>query len=473
MRGLGAGPAEAPAAVHERGLVHRDVKPSNVLLTLDGPLLIDFGIARAPDGTASLTSTGVSIGSPGCMPPSRSSARASRARRTSSPRARCRRTRRRAGRPSPATPRRRCCTRSSTRSRNRRGWTARCALAEACLNKDPAARPTPAEVSRRLAPEGAARMMAGGWLPGALAERVSRAAVQLLNLEAGEGSPGPASGPVDFSRRSGRPRRRMRRPARRPKARLSKVGRGLHRPRSPVPPPAGRTRTALPGDGVRGVRPRGRPDEGPVANGPGPPVVSEDPGNLHTVHGETPGEGGNPLRRPRVRPPGRRRGGRGAVVGRPWGGRGAVRVKKPGVPTPSVSTLVNSPVRRSGTASSRRWPPCPPCALIGWRGPPADRPGLRAPGELRRSAPFSRRETRAMNTTPQVDTTELSDADLELVSGGQAGGPAAGLDLGVHAGAGALGVHGEAGNLAVTAGGGASLSAEGLAVNGHLHAALY
>ncbi|WP_455681867.1 hypothetical protein [Streptomyces viridosporus] len=102
----------------------------------------------------------------------------------------------------------------------------------------------------------------------------------------------------------------------RPKARLSKVGRGLHRPRSSVPPPAGRTRTALPGDGVRAVRPCGRPDEGPVANGPGPPVVPEDPGNLHTVHGETPGEGGNPLRRPRVRPPGRRRGGRGAAAGR-------------------------------------------------------------------------------------------------------------------------------------------------------------
>jgi serine/threonine protein kinase len=68
LRVLGAGLAEALGAIHAAGLVHRDLKPSNVLLAEDGPRVIDFGIARALDGTA-LTRTDFLIGTPGYMAP--------------------------------------------------------------------------------------------------------------------------------------------------------------------------------------------------------------------------------------------------------------------------------------------------------------------------------------------------------------------------------------------------------------------
>ncbi|TDP43284.1 serine/threonine-protein kinase [Nocardia ignorata] len=65
---LAHGLAEALVAVHSVGIVHRDLKPSNVLLAVDGPKVIDFGIARATEDTA-LTTTGRVIGSPGFMCP--------------------------------------------------------------------------------------------------------------------------------------------------------------------------------------------------------------------------------------------------------------------------------------------------------------------------------------------------------------------------------------------------------------------
>ncbi|WP_160159302.1 serine/threonine-protein kinase [Streptomyces sp. SLBN-118] len=60
-------------AVHEAGLAHRDVKPSNVLLGRRSPLLIDFGIARATEDSRH-TRTGGVIGSPGYLAPEQASA---------------------------------------------------------------------------------------------------------------------------------------------------------------------------------------------------------------------------------------------------------------------------------------------------------------------------------------------------------------------------------------------------------------
>ncbi|WP_446725046.1 WD40 repeat domain-containing serine/threonine protein kinase [Nocardiopsis sp. N85] len=65
---LTLGLARALATIHEAGLMHRDLKPSNVLLSPRGPQVIDFGIARAVEGTV-LTRTGQTLGTPAYTSP--------------------------------------------------------------------------------------------------------------------------------------------------------------------------------------------------------------------------------------------------------------------------------------------------------------------------------------------------------------------------------------------------------------------
>ncbi|MFB7494650.1 protein kinase [Streptomyces sp. NPDC056161] len=202
VRILAAGLAHALKDIHTAGIVHRDLKPSNVLLTIDGPRVIDFGIARALETAHGdgLTSVGSLVGSPGFMAPEQV----------------------RGDRITPA-----CdvfCLgsllayaatgalpfggaksgvpalmfRIAQEDPDLTGVPEGIAdLVRECLRKDPAARPT---LDRILAHTDAEDMVSDGrsrdpWLPASLVAQLGRHAVRLLDTEDPEGGT-PADGPA-------------------------------------------------------------------------------------------------------------------------------------------------------------------------------------------------------------------------------------------------------------------------------------
>ncbi|MDX3453689.1 serine/threonine-protein kinase [Streptomyces sp. ME02-8801-2C] len=197
VRVLAAGLAHALRDIHAAGIVHRDLKPSNVLVTIDGPRVIDFGIARALETVAEggLTRAGALVGSPGFMAPEqvrgdRITAAAdvfclgsvlAYAATGTLPFAT-------AGSGAHA-----MMFRIAQEEPDLTGVPeTMTALVHACLHKDPARRPTPAQILERTGVS--ADAVATGyerdtWLPAQLVAQLGRHAVELLEAEA-EAKPG-------------------------------------------------------------------------------------------------------------------------------------------------------------------------------------------------------------------------------------------------------------------------------------------
>ncbi|MEV0787367.1 serine/threonine-protein kinase [Streptomyces sp. NPDC050423] len=182
--------ALALSAVHGVGLIHRDLKPSNVLVTVDGPRVIDFGIARALDaldtvaGDVAQTRTGMVIGSPGFMSPEQ----ARGLELTAASDVFC------LGSVLVyAATARQPFGASGSGSGGLHAQLFRVAedepdldgvpeslltLVRACLQKDPTLRPSPQEVADRTA-----GLTAGPWLPGEVLEQLGRRAAELLDYD--------------------------------------------------------------------------------------------------------------------------------------------------------------------------------------------------------------------------------------------------------------------------------------------------
>ncbi|MFE1174974.1 serine/threonine-protein kinase [Streptomyces sp. NPDC058773] len=195
LRRLAYGLSCALRDIHGVGLVHRDLKPSNVLLTIDGPRVIDFGIARALDAVRehTLTRAGTVLGSPSFMSPEQVTGQ----------------------RVAPASDV--FCVGSvlayAATGRQPFGEVAsgvhavmfKIAQEEPdvtgapdgvrglildCLTKDPAARPTPGELAERLGPAPGGPS-AAPWLPAELIARLGQHAVLLLDTDTPPGGQPP------------------------------------------------------------------------------------------------------------------------------------------------------------------------------------------------------------------------------------------------------------------------------------------